>query len=115
AVEIIGGLIQLDGFTVTQNDGRIRKIGVGKNVVDGGGPAGDDLGIGQQFFFGLAAGVRAAAGDVIKIMAINLEPRLLRQELVERAAIDGENFRFDVRAFSVEGGGKLQHLLLHTL
>src|SRR5260370_40725822 len=48
-------------------------------------------------------------------MRVNVEGRRWGEEFFERAGIDLQGFGFDVGSFGVEGGGKLEHLLGHSL
>jgi len=59
--------------------------------------------------------VRAAAGDVFEILAVDVEAWFFGEETLDDSVVGLENFWLDVGTLGAEDGAELDHLLLHPL
>jgi hypothetical protein len=107
--------IELDLLAVAQRHRRKGEVGVREDVVDRRPGGRDDRGGGEQALLGVAQRVRAPALDVIEVVLIGLQPRLLRGPLVERRLVDLQDLGLDEGHLLAELGAHLLHLLLHPL
>ena len=107
--------IELHGPTVTQGYRRVGKVRVGKDAIDAGRAAGHDAGAGQEPFLRVAERMSAAARNILEVMAVDLQPRLLGQESLDGGVVYLEDFGLDEGRFRSHRGRQLNHLLLHAL
>ena len=90
------GRVELGCFPVAERDRRIRKVGVGQDVVDTRRRGGQRTGGGENPLLRIAQRVRRAARDVLEIEPMNLETRFRGDEFLERRPGGFQNLGFDV-------------------
>jgi hypothetical protein len=108
-------LIELHRAAVAQRDRRVRKIGVRKNIERTRWSGGQRADIGEQFLLAVAERVGLAADDVLEVEAIDLEPRLRRDEALDRGLANLQNLRLDKGGLRTERRAELGHFLPHPL
>ena len=110
-----GGAVELDLLPVGERHRGVREVGVREHAEDVRWSRGDHRRGGEQLLLRICLGVRPAALDVVEIEAERLEPRLARNEAIDRRAIGLQDLRLDECRLAAELRVHLHHFLLHAL
>ena len=115
AVQAVTRRIEPYGLAVAQRNRGIRKVGIRQDVVRGGRRADRHRRGSKQPLFRIAQRVRLATLNVVEVMLVRLEARLLANPAIHLRFADLQNLRLDECDCLTKARGDLLHLLLHAL